>query len=584
MTARSVLTNLAGNRAAPAEEITGPSVLKPLPPAGTFLRILGVNYVHLKTDDDGDLYVTEHGQPFLEHLRPCNWYESPWFQEKRQRLAGTSVVYRVPTRPVKGHACPSIDLVVKWSRVGEDVPINTFTLNCAINAEFNTPFEEFSLVEELREAAHGPRELRILTQKPLAIYVPPERMQLWQTGRSRERVLRRVARHAGVEIDILRSYILLYGWIDGPDAVEAYQRSMMDKQAQEAQLAALTQAVGEELRQKGFFVADNKPTHFILRIDRRTGQIRRRRDGRVLYALVDYELLARTPEHDEAVKRAGRNKYLLLQRDRFTPPPVTFPSHLKPASVLGVDYIYGRAESTNGILWVVGRNPELFGYFLPERWRSKQIQLSQSNRTWYTQTKDRIHLVWKVSRVGDLPPGDLGEQRYKLLLAHGYNSPFEEVALALEMQARGLRTTYPRAIYATGQLNELAGSMLDDRRFKALADTRSPEELPVLDPRCDYITIWGYWRGLEDSQAPEEVGHWNPIDARQACAIGIIDARELEQIIERQRASLAAAGFEDVNLAGDHILLSYIPGGSIKRDETGQYELRHCNMEMVRRL
>ncbi len=90
------------------------------------------------------------------------------------------MVYRLPTRPVEGHH--PVDLVVKWSRVGEDVPLNTFTLYKNINAEFNSPFEEFALVEELRRGEYGPPDLSIHTQKPLAIYMPPERMQLWQTG------------------------------------------------------------------------------------------------------------------------------------------------------------------------------------------------------------------------------------------------------------------------------------------------------------------------------------------------------------------------------------------------------------------
>src|SRR5690606_32122641 len=88
--------------------------------------------------------------------------------------------------------------------------------------EFNSPFEEFSLLEELRAGRYGPRGSRILTQKPLAIYVPPERMQQWQTGRSTHRILMKLARHPGIEIDILRSYILIYGWIRGTDAVTFY--------------------------------------------------------------------------------------------------------------------------------------------------------------------------------------------------------------------------------------------------------------------------------------------------------------------------------------------------------------------------
>ena len=34
---------------------------------------------------------------------------------------------------------------------------------------------------------------------------------------------------------------------------------------------------------------------------------------------------------------------------------------------MGVDYVYGEVESTGGALWVVGRDPVLFDYFLPEK-------------------------------------------------------------------------------------------------------------------------------------------------------------------------------------------------------------------------
>ena len=134
--------------------------LKNLPSGANFLRIMGVNYVHMKTADGGDLYLTEYGVPFREHLKPENWYEEEYFRAKRQRLEGTSAVYKVPTRPHHRFVCRSIDLVVKWSRVGQDVPLDTFTLNKAINAEFNTPFEEFSLVEELRQGSFGPSDLQ----------------------------------------------------------------------------------------------------------------------------------------------------------------------------------------------------------------------------------------------------------------------------------------------------------------------------------------------------------------------------------------------------------------------------------------
>ena len=39
--------------------------------------------------DKGDLYLTNYGAPFHQHLLPENWYEEPWFSQKRQRLEGT---------------------------------------------------------------------------------------------------------------------------------------------------------------------------------------------------------------------------------------------------------------------------------------------------------------------------------------------------------------------------------------------------------------------------------------------------------------------------------------------------------------
>jgi hypothetical protein len=558
--------------------------LSTLPAGAMFMRILGVNYVRLKTPDDGDLYVTEHGLPFWPHLQPGNWYAEDWFAAHRTRLEGTGTVYRVPTRPLTGLTPKTIDLVVKWSRVGEDVPLNTFTLQRAIAAEFNTPFEEFSLLEDLRRGEYGPKTLRVRTQKPLAIYVPPERMQLWQTGRSRAKILSKINRHPSVEIDILRSYIMLYQWIDGIDAVAAIHATSSSLQQQEQALKAFTWEVDGDLRLKGFQVADHKPSHLIVRL--RNGQLlRRQTEGRLAYAIVDYELLARTPEYDHAVGSKLRSKYFVRQRDRFTPrPKEEFPAHLHPATVESVPYVYGASESTQGQLWVVGNDPELFGYYLPERWRSKQVIMSPKNETYYVQTKDRIHLLWKVSNVGELPAWSGDADREEGLIRHGFNSPFEEFALALEMAARGIRTVHPRAIYATGKYGGMPGCVADARRFELLADALAPDGRPVFPPDQDYITLWGYWRGVDDAQAVDDAPRWTPIDAAQAARAGKIARADVEQIVSRQRAALTAAGFFDANLRGEHILLSYIPEGSFKRDATGEFELCHCNFEFVGRM
>lgn len=117
---------------------------------------------------------------------------------------------------------------------------------------------------------------------------------------------------------------------------------------------------------------------------------------------------------------------------------------------MGVDYVWGLTESTSGSLWVVGHDLDLFDYFQPERWRkTPRTKLSVTDHTYYTKTKDNINIVWKMSKVGELAD-NLSDEHAQKVIAYGYNSPFEEFALAFEMSRRGIPTVYPRAIYMTG--------------------------------------------------------------------------------------------------------------------------------------
>ena len=44
------------------------------------IRVLGVDYTHLKLADEGDLYVTEYGLPFIENLaaEDGDYYGQNW--------------------------------------------------------------------------------------------------------------------------------------------------------------------------------------------------------------------------------------------------------------------------------------------------------------------------------------------------------------------------------------------------------------------------------------------------------------------------------------------------------------------------
>lgn len=548
---------------------------------GSAISLLGVDYFHMKTLDGGDLYLTQMGLPFWQNLLPENWYAQEWFETKRERLEGTSTVYKVPTRRVNG---VTLHLVVKWSRVGEGVPLDTLTFNKFIHAEFNSPFEEFSLLMELRKGEAGPEGIHIRTQKPLAIYMPSERLQLWQTGRSEDKIRAKIVRHPGVEIDILRQYVVLYGWVKGWDAVEAADHFKLQEQERAEFLARVTCLATHELWQKGYRVVDMKPAHIILRPGRDQSLLRDR-NGQLVYALVDYELLERTPEHEQSVRSANRQIYLKHMARRFEADTASpLPAHLRATNILGVDYIFGRAESTGGLLWVVGKDPDLFNYFLPERWRrTPKKKLSSHNQVFRTSTKDNINLVWRVSRMGEPPWLTHPEMNQRAVHEHGFNSPFEEFAIALGLSRRGIKTIYPRAIYMTGS-NRESGQAADERRFMALAHLLTPDGEPILQKGRNYITIWGYWNGPDELLAAQDDRHYTAMNAKYACANKLISEKVMEELMQSKAGRLAQCGLEDLNLKPDHLLISFDPEQKLLLDSTGKPEVRLCNFELVRRL
>lgn len=575
---------LVGPEVAAAGPGAGEAGMRPdlsLPPDASRVDLLGVSYTHCRTCDGGDLYLTRFGLPFWEHLLPENWHAPEWFEAKRERLVGTSTVYKVPTRPVRGRG---LHLVVKWSRVGEDVPLDTMTIERFVNAEFNSPFEEFALITELRAGGVGPPAIRIRTQMPLAIYVPSERLQLWQTGRSESRIAAKLARHPGVELDILRQYVVLYGWIKGRDIVEVAQTWGLSAEARERWFAQTTSLVNHELELKGYRVVDMKPAHIIVR-PRPDGTLRRDRNGQLVYALVDYELMERTPEHEQAVRSVHRQHYLKHMAQRFESAAAKpMPAHLRATSVLGVDYVFGHAESTGGLLWVVGWDPDLFNYFLPERWRRTPRQsFSAMNQVFYTRTKDNIHLVWRVSRMGDTPwLSSGGGERAAALADHGFNCPFEEFAHALAISRAGFPTTYPRAIYMTGHKAGSVRSIADHRRYDTYAQLRTPDGELMVSREHEYITIWGFWNGPDELLATRDGQFYRGVNVEQAASEGLISRETLAELLDRARRRLCRCGFEDLTLKPDHLLISFSPDNKLVTDTFGKPQLRLCNFELVR--
>jgi hypothetical protein len=551
----------------------------PPPPAagrGVTIHILGVDYLHTVTDQGGDLYLTPEGRRYQRHLQPQNWFDRGWFRTHREPLRGTGAVYAVPTRPVDGE---SLGLVVKFSRVGEHVPVDTLLIRNLLSCEFNGPFEEFSLVEDLRRGGSQAATVPVRTQVPLAIYVPPDRMQPSQSGRFQWRIDRALSRHPGVAIDILRRYIMVYRWVSGVDAAEAYEMGLM----REVEVEELAVRATSELRAKGFHMLDMKPAHLIVQLAGASSLVTR--DGQVEHAVIDYELLERTPDYKHEVEQRRRAALTTRRRRMLEPeePGSGLPAHLHPLRIFGVDYLQGRVESTGGVLFVVGRDPGLFDLFLPERWRTTpQVPLPQSQETYSTETKDNICLVWTVSSVGERPPtATLGAAGFRLL-AHGYNSPFEEVALARWLRRRGIPTVLPLAIYRTVHHSLPEESRFDRSRYTSHQRLRTGDGTPILEAHSNYITLWEEWQAPAPIWATTGAPAGVPFSARQALEDGWLIPAANDELLRGFEERLQAAGVEPLWLAPEHLLVARQPDGTLLRAGDGQIAARLCRFEFLR--
>mgnify|MGYP000473995629 CR=1 FL=1 len=305
-----------------------------------WITVFRVPYLHLCFEDGTELYVTEYGLPFLRQLLPQNhWGDREWAASNRQKLPGTSTLYHLRTKEVNGVAK---DVVLKWNRMGQDIPGETEASELS-TAQFNSPFEEFGLVTELRKStaqvSASPR-----THKPLAIFVPRKIVEPEQLGRRHWRFEKVAENHTEVTLESNRNYAVIYEWIKGIDAAEGMRRDAITQE----DVDTLVMDANRQLAEQGFRIKDNKPHHLILRPTRHGG-FARDTHGNMLYALVDFELLERTPQHEREVRASRRRIYVSRQPHRFEKRR-EMPPGLNQRSIMGVDYVYGRVESSTGAL------------------------------------------------------------------------------------------------------------------------------------------------------------------------------------------------------------------------------------------
>ena len=225
-------------------------------------------------------------------------------------------------------------------------------------------------------------------------------------------------------------------------------------------------------------------------------------------------------------------------------------------------------------IWVVGNDPALFDYFLPDRWRrTASLRLSLINEVYRTRTRDNIHVVYRRSRVGEKPHVDPMYEHGRQVLTHGINSPFEEVAIARALRHSGVPTTYLRAVYRTGHKSETVAYLADGQRYESHKHLVLPDDPtePILNPSHDYYVIWGLWRGIDPMAGGSQHG---VIDVQQARDEQMLTREEFDDLVEDTRRRMAAIGFTDETVQHTQFLLHFRSDGkSFARQDDGRFDL-----------
>ena len=97
-----------------------------------------------------------------------------------------------------------------------------------------------------------------------------------------------------------------------------------------------------------------------------------------------------------------------------------------------------------------------------------------------------------------------------------------------------------------------------------------------------HFKLWGYWNKPDTDANGGD--YYQGIDALRAYRMGIITQQEYLDLLVRAREILLTAGFEDLNLRGNHLLISLDRQGALITDSRGLPEIRVCNFEFLKRI
>ncbi|HEY6011465.1 MAG TPA: hypothetical protein VIX18_08350, partial [Nitrospirota bacterium] len=161
----------------------------------------------------------------------------------------------------------------------------------------------------------------------------------------------------------------------------------------------------------------------------------------------------------------------------------------------------------------------------------------------------------------------------------GINSPFEEFAIAEELNRLGIHAVYVRAIYATG--SPKVERSMDSRRYESHRSILDIDANPILGEDHNYISIRGYYNGPDEWVSKNENALLTPIDLARAARKQVIDEPRSRELLERVVSRLREAGYDGSLLKPNDILLAMDAGGAIMKDRAGEPDVIICNFEVI---
>jgi len=134
----------------------------------------------------------------------------------------------------------------------------------------------------------------------------------------------------------------------------------------------------------------------------------------------------------------------------------------------------------------------------------------------------------------------------------------------------------------TSNKTDISDELFDNSRYESHKDIVTSDGTPILEKNRDYIIIWGYWNGPDEKLAAKDSDYYKGMDALHAYKEGIITEKQYFALLQAAKEKLLNAGIEDLNLRGNHILISFDSKGNFIRDEQGSMEIRICNFEFLK--